>query len=91
MKYGAYMTTDNDPPKRLRGRPRKPPPENPEPKRPRGRPSLGHDAKIQNVTIRLAPDDYDRWRQMARERGITLTEFILAPLRKELAKRKGKP
>ncbi len=32
------MTTDNEPPKRSRGRPRKPLPENPEPKRPRGRP-----------------------------------------------------
>ena len=78
------MTTNNEQPKRPRGRPRKPKPENPEPKRPRGRPSVGNDAKTQNVTIRLSPDEYAHWKRLATGKGMTLADFITAPLRKSL-------
>lgn len=80
------MTTNDEQFKRPRGRPRKPAPENPIPKRPRGRPSIGTDAKTQNVTVRLAPDEYAYWKRLAREKGVTLADFITAPLRKSLKK-----
>lgn len=83
------MTANDEPVKRPRGRPRKPPPENPPPKRPVGRPSIGDAAKVQNVTIRLAPEEYREWKRMAEEQGLSLSAFITGPLRKILSA-KGK-
>ncbi len=66
------MTINDEPPKRPRGRPRKSRPENPDPPRPVGRPSLGDDAKTQNVTIRLSPEEYALWKQLASEQGMNI-------------------
>lgn len=84
------MTTNDEPLKRPRGRPRKPKPENPEPRRPRGRPSLGDDAKVHNISIRLSDNEYQLWKRLASEQGMTLADFVTAPLRKALGQKKGK-
>lgn len=79
----------DEPIKRPRGRPRKSRPEGEvTQKRPRGRPALGDKAKTINVTARLTKAEYELWKQLAKDKGITLVDFILQPLRREL-KRKG--
>lgn len=79
----------DEPIKRPRSRPRKPRPEGEViEKRPRGRPALGDKAKTINVTARLTKAEYELWKQLAKDKGITLVDFILQPLRREL-KRKG--
>lgn len=55
-----------------------------------GRPRLGPLAKRANFTLRVHEDDLALWRKLAAERGMTITDFILGPLRKSLARRKAK-
>lgn len=83
------MTTNDDTPKRPRGRPPKPRPENPEPKRPRGRPALGEAARTHNVTIRFSPADYQMLKRLAQEEGVTMVDYIMTPLRQALNKKEG--
>lgn len=82
------MDNDSQPQKRPRGRPRKPVDPNAPPPRPRGRPSIGDAAKIHNLSIRVNGVEYQLWQRLAAEAGMTLADFIAAPLRREL-KRKG--
>lgn len=81
------MTTDDQPTKRPRGRPRKPPDPNPPPKRPRGRPSIGDDARNHCLSVRVNDAEYQLWQRLAADAGMTLSDFITAPLRKELKKK----
>ena len=55
-----------------------------------GRPSLGPLAKRGNFTLRVHEDELALWRKMAKKEGITLTAFIIGPLRESLARRKAK-
>lgn len=81
------MTENEDPVKRPRGRPRKPRPENPEPPRPRGRPSLGDNARTQNVTIRFTQDELEALKRLAAEEGVPLADFIVTPMWNSLKRR----
>lgn len=53
-----------------------------------GRPSLGSLAKRGIFTIRVHEDELAQWRRLAAESGVTLTDFVVGPLRELLAKRK---
>lgn len=55
-----------------------------------GRPSLGPLAKHGLFAIRVHEDELTLWRQMAADEGKTLTDFVLDPLRRSLARRKAK-
>ena len=77
------MNPNPEQPKRPRGRPRKPKPEDPAlPKRPRGCPPKGDDAKILGFTVKLTRKEMDAWRKLAEHRGMTLGQYILEPHRK---------
>lgn len=53
-----------------------------------GRPSLGDKAKHSVFSLRVHADELTLWRQLAEKEGLTLTDFVLGPLRKSL-KNKG--
>ncbi len=83
------MTTDNEPVKRPRGRPRKPTPEGtPEPKR-MGRPPLGENRKTEYIGVRLTKADHQLWTSLAKEQGIPLVDFITNAVRLSLKGKKG--
>ncbi len=58
------------------------------PKRPRGRPRSGELPKVV-LTVKADRKEIERWRTLAKEEGVSMTAFILEPLRRSL-KRKGK-
>lgn len=81
------MNNDN-PNKRSRGRPRNPKPEGLEqPRRPRGRPALGEKSKSVSVTLRVTREEYELFKQLAKEQDKTLRDFILCPLLMSLQKK----
>ena len=55
-----------------------------------GRPSLGPLAKHGLFAIRVHKDELALWKQMAADQDMTLTDFVLGPLRRSLARRKAK-
>ncbi len=83
------MSTDNEPIKRPRGRPRKPKPEGTqEPKR-MGRPPLGEKRKDVRILVRLTKADHQLWTSLARAQGIPLVDFITNAVRLSLKGKKG--
>lgn len=61
----------------------------PEPeKRGRGRPTLGRDARIVPLTLRVTENELEAWRRLAEAQGMGVREYILAPHRRKL-KREG--
>ncbi len=86
------MTTEDQPPKRPRGRPRKPQPLNPPPKRPRGRPAKAEDErKTIHVPLRFTPAEHAALHQAADDAGEPLTEFIMGIVWAKLRKKGTKP
>ena len=74
------MNDDDNPIKRSRGRPRKPKPEGLEqPSRPRGRPALGEQSKSKSITLRVTSREYEVLKLLAKERGLTLRDFMMKP------------
>lgn len=83
------MTTDDQSPKRPRGRPRKPLDPNAPPKRPRGRPAKAEeDKKAIHVPLRFTPAEHEVLHQAADDAGVPLTEFIMGIVWEKL-RRKG--
>lgn len=78
------MSTNDDLPKRPRGRPRNPIPESArEPKR-MGRPPLGENKKTVYVGVRLTKAEHQYWTRLAKEKGIPLVDFITDAVRMSL-------
>lgn len=54
-----------------------------------GRPPLGDDAHNLTLTLRVSHNEIAAWTDMAKAKGMTIRDYILAPHRKALRKLKG--
>ena len=82
------MDNDDSPIKRPRGRPRKPKPEGLEQlRRPRGRPALGGKSKSISITLRVTRREHAILKQLAKDQGLTLRDFMMKPFTQLLLNR----
>ncbi len=57
-------------------------------KRKVGKPPGGKDARNKCITLKASSNEIAAWRKEAEERGMSISQFVLGPLRRYMARKK---
>lgn len=53
-----------------------------------GKPPGGRDARNKGITLKASINEITEWRKEAKEKGLSLSQFVLGPLRRYMARKK---